>query len=430
MAFELDKTAQKIENVKERISFIGNWGCSVCCILTPPGNRTHSEKMFKNLQDDVDKNIPFTCYAWSVSTGLPGMDDYGQSDIKLAIVSPAKLKSLYESGEQAIQVVRKTKAFDSIRLDKTQNVTAQKCSLHPYLMQKFNLNQDEILNNIEIFLSGKKHLQFLKDNQRYTVDLHTTSEDQDLSRIFTANDKGQMYNLGTIATITQEQIIEPILHLNQQRMMLIRMTAKPETNVSKAKQEIGIKLKQTLENQEVFSWLDSDAVSADNHQRMVALFITALIFIYAILCIQFESFFDPLLILLTVPFATFGGLLWIWASGQTLNIFSQIGLITLIGLISKHGILLVEFANKENEYKVFKKWNHAFEQSVQKRFRPILMTTAAMVLGCIPLSIASGPGAEIRQSLSGVLIGGLCFGTLGTLFLFPRLAGFAKGRIN
>ena len=207
-------------------------------------------------------------------------------------------------------------------------------------------------------------------------------------------------------------------------MMLVKMTANPGIDVEKEKLAVINKLRGTLVNQEAFGWLDSDTLSASNHERMIVLFLTALVFIYAILCIQFESFFDPVLILLTVPFATFGGLLWVWLSGQTLNIFSQIGLITLIGLISKHGILLVEFANKA--YSETGDWNLAFEQSVNKRFRPIMMTTAAMVLGCIPLSLASGPGAEIRQSLAGVLIGGLCFCTASTLFFFPRLAAFVK----
>lgn len=423
MTYELDKRIQTLENVQERLSFIGNWGCTVCCMLTPPGNRTHTEELYKNLQKDVDSNIPYTCYAWSVSTGIPGMNNDSQSDIHLGIISPAPLKKLYESAEHAMQIVRQTKAFMNIHLDKTQNTTAQKCLLHPHLTQKFKLKQDDILSSIEIYLSGKKHLHFFKDNQSYPVDLHTLPIDQDLNRIFVTNEEGEPFSIGSIATMTQEQILEPILHLNQRRLMLIKMALKPNIDVEKAKQQVAHKLKETLANQEAFGWLDQDSIGANNNERMIALFFTALVFIYAILCIQFESFLDPLLILLTVPFATFGGLLWIWASGQNLNIFSQIGLVTLIGLISKHGILLVEFAKGAA---AAENWRDAFEQSVNKRFRPIMMTTAAMVLGCVPLALVSGPGAEIRQSLAGVLIGGLCFGTIGTLFLFPRLAAWVK----
>ncbi len=383
MTYELDKRIQTLENVQERLSFIGNWGCTVCCSLTPPGSRTHSEKLYNNLQKDVDANIPYTCYAWSISTGIPGMNSDSQADIHLGITSPAPLKKLYESAEQAVQAVRQTKAFINIHIDRTQNTTAQKCSLHPHLVQKFKLTQDDILSSIEIYLSGKKHLHFFKDNQSYPVDLHTLPIDQDINRIFVTNEDGEPFAIGSIATMTQEQILEPILHLNQKRLMLIKMTPKPDTDVENAKQLVGQKLKETLTNQEAFGWLGSDSISANSNERMMALFFTALVFIYAILCIQFESFFDPLLILLTVPFATFGGLLWIWSSGQSLNIFSQIGLITLIGLISKHGILLVEFANGAKKRTNAENWTDAFEQSVNKRFRPIMMTTCAMIFGML-----------------------------------------------
>ena len=288
MAFDLDEQVKNLKDVKERISFIGNWGCSVCCILTPPGSRTHSEQLYKNLQKAVDTNIPYTCYSWSISTGIPGMDNYGQaSDIQLAIVSSAPLKNLHESAEQAMRVIRKTKAFTQVHLDKTQNTTAQKCTIHPYLAQKFKLKREDVLGSIEIYLSGKKHLNFFKDNQRYSVNLHTESLDQNLNRIFIPNDEGHLFSLGAVAAITQEQILEPILHLNQKRMMLIKMTANPGTDAEKEKHEVINKLRGALVNQEAFGWLDSDTISASNHERMIVLFLTALVFIYAILCIQF-----------------------------------------------------------------------------------------------------------------------------------------------
>lgn len=424
MAINLDKIGQDNKNIKDRISFIFNGGCSVCCMLMPHNKRPHSEEMYKNLQKDVDSNIPYTCYTWSVSTGLPGLNNDSNSDISLGIVSPAPLKQLHKTAEDAIQVVRNSKAFQNIRLDKTRNTTAQKCQLHPFLAEKFKLKREEILNNIEIVLSGRHHLQFFKDNQAYKIDLHTLAIDHDINRVFACNDDDKIFSLGSVVTITQEQILEPILHLNQRRLMLIKMAPKSETNVSAAKKQINKELRKTLTNQESFGWLDNDAMASTNSQMMMTLFVTALIFIYAILCIQFESFLDPLLILLTVPFASFGALLWLWASGQSLNIFSQISLITLIGLISKHGILLVEFAN--SAFKQTQNWQRAFEEAVTKRFLPIVMTTAAMVLGCIPLAIASGPGSEIRQAIAGVLISGLCFGTISTLFLLPRLATIVK----
>lgn len=424
MAIELDKIVQNNPNIKDRISFIFGGGCAVCCMLQPSGNRPHSEVLYQKLQKHADSNIPYTCYAWSVNTGLPGINQGINTDIQLGIVSTSSFKTLFNYSEDVIQVIRDTKAFQNIHVDQTRNATAQKCQLHPFLTEKFKLNRDEVLNNLEIVLSGRKNLKFFKDSQSYTVDIHTLPIDQEIHKIFVANDDGKMFSLGCIASISQEEILEPVMHLNQQRLIRIQMTPKPDGDVKVAKKQIEKELRTILTDQEAFGWLDNDELATKNSQRMMTLFITALIFIYAILCIQFESFLDPVLILITVPFASFGALLWLWISGQSLNVFSQVGLITLIGLISKHGILLVEFANAS--FKQTNDWGKAFADSIDKRFRPVVMTTAAMILGCIPLVITSGPGSEIRKSLAGVLISGLCFGTVGTLFLLPHLAAMIK----
>jgi multidrug efflux pump len=143
----------------------------------------------------------------------------------------------------------------------------------------------------------------------------------------------------------------------------------------------------------------------------------ALLFIYLVLVAQFESFIDPLVILLTVPFAVFGALLTLWLFGGTLNIYSNIGLITLIGLIAKHGILITEFANRLREEGLAV--TEAVVAAAMLRLRPILMTTAAMILGALPLALAFGPGGESRQQVGLVVTGGLFFGTFFSLIVIP-----------
>ena len=135
------------------------------------------------------------------------------------------------------------------------------------------------------------------------------------------------------------------------------------------------------------------------------------------LAAQFESFIDPLIIMLTVPLSITGALIALHLTGNTLNVYSQIGLITLIGLITKHGILLVEFSNKLQEQGRTKV--EAVIEAAALRLRPILMTTGAMVLGAVPLAIASGAGAESRSQIGWVIVGGISFGTLFTLFVVP-----------
>jgi multidrug efflux pump len=148
-------------------------------------------------------------------------------------------------------------------------------------------------------------------------------------------------------------------------------------------------------------------------------FALALLFIYLVLAAQFESFRYPLMIMLTVPLSITGALLALLLTGGTLNVYSQIGLITLVGLITKHGILIVEFTHQ------LRSQGRALRESVVDaavlRLRPILMTTGAMVLGAVPLALARGAGAESRAQIGWVIVGGMTLGTVLTLFVLPSV---------
>ncbi|HBC71641.1 MAG TPA: hypothetical protein DEA62_03100, partial [Coxiellaceae bacterium] len=153
--------------------------------------------------------------------------------------------------------------------------------------------------------------------------------------------------------------------------------------------------------------------------QMVITFFFAIIFIFLVLAAQFESFRDPLIVLFTIPLSIFGALLVMFITHSTMNIYSEIGLITLVGLISKHGILMVEFANQLQE--AGKNIKEAIIAAATIRLRPILMTTAAMVLGAVPLALASGAGAVSRRQIGWVIIGGMLVGTIFTLFIVPTV---------
>jgi multidrug efflux pump len=152
---------------------------------------------------------------------------------------------------------------------------------------------------------------------------------------------------------------------------------------------------------------------------MMLSFVLALGFIYLVLSAQFESFISPVTIMVSVPLAVFGALLLMLATFGTLNVFSQIGLLTLVGLITKHGIMLVEFANHERTQGVAV--YQAIEKACLLRLRPILMTTFATVLGAVPLALATGAGAESRSQIGWVIIGGMLLGTFLTLFVVPTV---------
>jgi len=174
---------------------------------------------------------------------------------------------------------------------------------------------------------------------------------------------------------------------------------------------------------------DLDGISRefrDTRGSIYLTFVLALIFIYLVLSAQFESFVHPFVIMLSVPLSMTGALLALWLTGGTLNIYSQVGLVTLVGLITKHGILIVEFANQLRAKG--EKMIDAVVDSATLRLRPILMTTGAMVLGALPLALAHGAGAESRTQIGWVIVGGMSFGTLLTLFVVPTAYTLLAGK--
>jgi multidrug efflux pump len=174
---------------------------------------------------------------------------------------------------------------------------------------------------------------------------------------------------------------------------------------------------------------DLDGQSREFRESSTALHLTfglALLFIYLVLAAQFESFIDPFVILFTVPLGVTGALAALTLSGGTFNVYSEIGLVMLIGLITKNGILIVEFANRLRPRGLDSM--AAVQEAAALRLRPILMTTSAMILGALPLALAGGPGAESRAPIGWVIVGGLSFGTLLTLFVIPTTYTFlARG---
>ncbi len=152
---------------------------------------------------------------------------------------------------------------------------------------------------------------------------------------------------------------------------------------------------------------------------LVVVFVLALLFIFLVLAAQFESFVDPLIIMFSVPLSMIGALLALKWSGGSLNVYSQIGLITLVGLVTKHGILIVEFTNQLRQ----RGWDmlDALVHASSQRLRPILMTTGAMVLGAVPLALATGAGSESRRQIGWVIVGGMSLGTLLTIFVVPTV---------
>ena len=247
-------------------------------------------------------------------------------------------------------------------------------------------------------------------------------------QLYVRNKDGKMVTLASLLSVSELTTSDVYTHFDRLRSDSINLTLAPQYKVSEAINALQSLVKQTLPEDMKVRFTGEAKNFLESSGKTFTTFLLALIFIYLVLVAQFESFIDPLVILFTVPFAIVGAMITLKLFGGTLNIYSNIGLITLVGLISKHGILITDFSNRLRSSG--KTIQEAVIEASMLRLRPILMTTAAMVLGALPLAFAFGPGAESRQQVGLVITGGLLFGTFFSLIVVPitytYLAGFRK----
>jgi multidrug efflux pump len=290
-------------------------------------------------------------------------------------------------------------------------------------MAYLNLNYKQIAKTIEVFFSGDQSLTFSKDGLLYAITLKGKQSPWDLNELYVTNESGKRISLGVVAKMTPTAGAKTLYHYNQMRSVVLTADLPKGERLDNNMKTFFTEVSKNLPSSYKKTWSGNLKTFGESKNTMITLFFLAIIFIFAILAVQFENFIDPCIILLTVPLACLGALILVWISNGSINIFTQIGLITLIGLITKHGILIVEFSNKlEKEMTL----NEAIVQASSLRLRPILMTTCAMIFGAIPLMLSSDAGHEAQRAIGIVLVGGLSFGTFFTLFVLPTVCFMIK----
>ncbi len=288
---------------------------------------------------------------------------------------------------------------------------------------------ETIGRTLETMLGGRQVTRFKREGEQYDVIVQVLDNDrvtpEDITSIYVRGRDGQLIQLSNLLRVDERVAPKELNHFNRLRAVKISANVTPGYSLGEALAFLENAAKESLP---ATADVELDGESREFREAGTALYLTfvlALVFIYLVLSAQFESFIDPFIIMLTVPLAVAGGLLalnlaglrWFGVSGSTLNVYSQIGLVMLVGLITKHGILIVEFANQLRDGGMDR--FAAVREAAALRLRPILMTTAAMVLGAVPLAFASGAGAESRHAIGLVIVGGLLVGTLFTLFVIP-----------
>jgi multidrug efflux pump len=239
----------------------------------------------------------------------------------------------------------------------------------------------------------------------------------DLTAIFVRGRDGQLLQLANLVEVRETVAPKELNRFNRLRAAVISANIAPGYTLGEALEFMDQTAKETL-GENAQTALDGQSREfRESGTTLYLTFVLALLLIYLVLAAQFESFISPLVIMLTVPLAMTGGLLALFLAGGTLNVYSQIGLVMLVGLITKNGILIVEFANQLRLTGLDRR--AAVLEAATLRLRPILMTTLSTILGAIPLALALGAGAESRQQIGWVIVGGLLLGTLLTLFVVP-----------
>jgi multidrug efflux pump len=276
---------------------------------------------------------------------------------------------------------------------------------------------------LETMLGGRNVTRYKRDAEQYDVIVQTQasgrSTPEDIDTIYVRGRNETMIPLSALVKVRESVSPRELNHFGQRRSASITANLAPDYSLGQALTFMDQTAAKLLKTGYTTDLNGTSREFRASQGALAIVFVLALLFIFLVLAAQFESFVDPLVIMLSVPLSMIGALLALKWSGGSLNVYSQIGLITLVGLITKHGILIVEFANQLREQGM--EMVDALVKAASQRLRPILMTTGAMVLGAVPLAFASGAGAESRQQIGWVIVGGMSLGTLLTIFVVPTM---------
>lgn len=303
-------------------------------------------------------------------------------------------------------------------------------SLDRQKVADLGLDVSVVGRTLESMLGGRQVTRFERDGEQYDVMVQLADADrtspETLREIYVRAPNGAMVQLGNVVRIEETVAPRELTRFNQLRSATLEANLAPGYTMGEAVAALNRLAAEVLPDTYRTDYAGQSREFLASGQSLVFVFLLAIVFIYLVLAAQFESFVDPIVILVTVPLSMTGALAALSLTGGTLNVYSQIGLITLVGLITKHGILIVEFSHQlEAEGR---ERRAAIIEAATLRLRPILMTTGAMVLGALPLALATGAGAESRQQIGWVIVGGMTFGTLLTLFVVPAVLTFITGR--
>ena len=341
--------------------------------------------------------------------------------LQFVIMTSAPYEELQKYVDRLLVEAAKNPGLSDLDSDLRLNKPELKITVNRDKISDVGSNVEAVGRTLETMLGGRQVTRFKQDGEQYDVVVQVADVDRsnpdDITNIYVRGRNNEMVQLSNLLTVRESVAPRSLNHFNKLRAARIDANLAPGYAIKDAIDFMQAASKSALPPTVQNDLSGQSREFRDSSGSIYLTFVLALAFIYLVLSAQFESFVDPFVIMLTVPLSITGALLALWLTGGTLNVYSQIGLVTLVGLITKHGILIVEFANQLQEKGM--PLREAVIESAVLRLRPILMTTGAMVLGAIPLALARGAGAESRQMIGWVIVGGMSLGTILTLFVVP-----------
>ncbi|MGN6295042.1 MAG: efflux RND transporter permease subunit [Chitinophagaceae bacterium] len=395
--------------------------------LNDPKERHRSQEEIVNM---VNRNLPRynEGRAFAVQEQTIQVNRRGGQPVQF-VIQNNNFEKLTAILPKFLEEASKSKVLQQADIDLKFNKPELRVSIDRLKASELGVSVSDISETLQLAYSNRRLGYFNKDGKQYQVMGQVARNDrddpEDLKNLFVRNNRGEMISMDNLMNVEESNTPPTIYHFNRYKSATVSSGLQPGYTIGDGIKEMDRIASKLLDDTFATSLSGSSRDFAESSSNTSFAFLLALGLIFLILAAQFESFIDPFIIMITVPLAIAGAVLSLWIFGHTLNIFSQIGMIMLIGLVTKNGILIVEFAN-QNRMKGMKKTEAAIYSATQ-RLRPILMTSLAMSLGALPLALSLGAAATSRIPLGVVIVGGILFSLVLTLFILPAMYSYMSG---
>lgn len=398
--------------------------------LIDPTLRTRSQSDIANdLQKKLARFNDARIFAIQEQTIAVGSGSKGSLPVQFILQNQDlnKLKSIIP---KFLEEVRKDKTFANADVNLKFNKPEVQLTVDRMKVKDLGLSTNDVISALQAAFSGGRLAYFIMNGYQYQVIAQVERDDRntpaDISKLYVKNNKGENISLGAVVHLEESSNPATLFHFNRYKAATISASLAEGKTIGDGIDAMNAISTRVLDETYHTALNGPSRDYAESSSNIVFAFGLALILIYLVLAAQFESFLDPFTIMLTVPLALAGALLSLYLFHQTLNIFSEIGMIMLIGLVTKNGILIVEFAKQKREYGFSK--NEAIVEAASQRLRPILMTSLATSLGALPIALSLGAASTSRIPLGIVVVGGILFSLILTLFVIPAVYTYISGK--